>query len=359
MLKLTVFADLHYKKKMYASTVEHLRTIFDRANAHGSEIVLSLGDFCNDFRGSPEIVNEFLNNSYGLPVYNVYGNHELETMGNVMELVTPLLTNRPVNWGDQVCDGSVGYYWFDTDEYRFIALDTNYSYNPDTKEWEHNREGSWGPPGYAGIEGNNLYPNSLGPVQLEWLSDILHRSAEEKKSCILLSHAVLTARIAAHIHEVRAVERLIDEVNAICPGTVIMCMNGHRHTDTFLVRNNVVYFDVNVVLSGAWKENKEFHYLDGQGFEFTDYDENGNKLSVEHMDYNSLRQGSNTWFFDAPLSANITLDGSRLTIEGSSCGWAFDIAPDLDVFNDDTASSIATMISSHTYIFSDGGEKKC
>lgn len=352
-MKFTVFADLHYKKRMYATTVSDLDTIFDRANAYGSEAVMCMGDFCNDFRGSPEIVNAFLNNRYGLPAYNVYGNHELETMGNTMELVTPLLTNREVNWGHGIKDGSVGYYWFDTDEYRFIAVDTNYSYNPDIKEWEHNREGSWGPPGSAGLPGNNIYINSLGPKQFDWLKDTLYEAARQKKSCILLSHAPLTVRIKGCAYEAREIEKLVDEVNAFSTGTVRMCINGHRHTDTFLVRNNVVYFDVNVVRGGAWREKKDFHYESGQGFEFTDYDTDGREISREYIDYNSLRQGSNTWFFDSPLSANITLEGNKLTIEGSSCNWAYGVEPDPNSFSDDCALSMGTKIYSHTYVFAD------
>ena len=266
-----------------------------------------------------------------------------------MQLVTPLLTNREVNWGGE----GVGYYWFDTDEFRFIAVDTNYSYNPDTKEWEHNREGSWGPPGSAGLPGNNIYPNSLGPKQFEWLKKILYESAEQKKCCILLSHAPLTVRIEACTYDARAIERLIDDVNAVRAGTVKMCINGHRHTDTFLVRNNVVYFDVNAVRSGAWTEKKDFHYADGQGFEFTDYDAEGREISKEYVDYNCLRQGSNTWFFDAPLSADVVLEDNKLIIKGSSCNWAFGVEPDPDSFGEDNASSMGTAIYSHTYIFAD------
>lgn len=348
-MKFTVFADLHYKKGMYAASVDDLNTIFERANAYRSEAVLSMGDFCNDFRGSPEIVNSFLENRYGLPSYNVYGNHELETMGNTMQFVTPLLTNREVNWGE----GEVGYYWFDTDEFRFIALDTNYSFNPELGEWEHNREGSWGAPGSAGLPGSNKYPGSLGPIQIEWLEELLIDSARQGKRCILMSHAPLNAQMNAHAHEARTLEKLFDEINSIKKGTVMLCMNGHIHTDTFNVRNGVVYFDVNVVRSGAWMEKKDFHYLDGQGFEFVDYDADGNEISREYMDYNALRQGTNTWFFDAPLSANVTFEGNKLTIEGSSCKWAFDVAPDCDLFPDCFASGVNTKISSHTYVFED------
>ena len=92
-----------------------------------------------------------------------------------MRLVTPLLTNQEVNWGGE----GVGYYWFETDEFRFIALDTNYSFNPEMNDWEHNREGSWGAPGFSGLPGANKYPNSLGTAQTEWLRRVLFESAEQ------------------------------------------------------------------------------------------------------------------------------------------------------------------------------------
>ena len=58
--RFTVFADFHYKKMMYDSTVEDLNVIMERAKKFGSQFVLSLGDFCNDYKGSPEIVKAFL-----------------------------------------------------------------------------------------------------------------------------------------------------------------------------------------------------------------------------------------------------------------------------------------------------------
>ena len=351
MLKFTVFADLHYKKRMYSPSVEHLRAIFDRAEKHGSDMVISLGDFCNDFRGSPEVVNEFLNNRYDLPVYNIYGNHELETMGNVMERVTPLLTNQAVSWGHGITDGSIGYYYFDRDGYRFVAVDTNYSYNPETEEWEHNREGSWGAPGSCGLTGCNLYPHSMGPKQLLWLRETLLDAVHKSLKCILLSHATLTSQMEAHIHETREVEALVDEVNRIRRGTVIMCINGHRHTDAFLVRKDVVYFDVNTVINGAWRIKDTTHYEKGQGFTLVDYDAEGNEISRSHMDYNDLVQGTNTWAFAEPLSANITIDGNELIIEGMESRWAFDVEPDLEAFKDEEASRIMPRISSHKYIF--------
>ena len=171
--------------------------------------------------------------------------------------------------------------------------------------------------------------------------------------CILLSHAPLNAQMVACAHNAREIEEIIDEVNSIRKGTVRLCINGHRHTDTFNVRNGVVYFDVNVVRSGAWMEKKTFHYAEGHGFEFADYGADGKEISREHMDYNALRQGTNTWFFDAPLSANVTFEGNKLIIEGTDCKWACGVAPDLNAFSSRMASGINTKISSHRYVFED------
>ena len=179
MLSFLVFADLHYKKGMYAVRVQDLKQIMKRAHENNVDFVLHAGDFCNDYSGSPEIVKEYLKNAYDLSVYGVYGNHELESANNSMEAVTPLLTNDPnVVWEN-------GYYWFERKGYRFICADTNYSYNEKEQVWEHNRTASWGAP--AG----NLYPDSLGPEQLRWLESVLTDAAQKKIPCILVSHAGL------------------------------------------------------------------------------------------------------------------------------------------------------------------------
>lgn len=57
-LSFLVFADLHYKQGMYASTVADLQAILDRAAEHKVDFILHAGDFCNDYPGSPETERE-------------------------------------------------------------------------------------------------------------------------------------------------------------------------------------------------------------------------------------------------------------------------------------------------------------
>ena len=132
-IKFSVFADLHYKYGMYTASVEDLESVLERANSNNVDFVIHCGDICNDYTGSPELYNTYLNNKYGLKVYGIYGNHELEATNNSMEFVTPKLTNDSnVIWGtddSKIGDGTIAYYYFDVKGFRIVCLDTNYSFN--------------------------------------------------------------------------------------------------------------------------------------------------------------------------------------------------------------------------------------
>jgi DNA repair exonuclease SbcCD nuclease subunit len=86
MLKFLAFTDFHYEKMRFSTTVEDLTEIVNRANENNVDFLIHAGDFCGDFKNSPEIINEYLKNSYNLPCYGVIGNHDLEH-GNSVEIV--------------------------------------------------------------------------------------------------------------------------------------------------------------------------------------------------------------------------------------------------------------------------------
>ena len=321
-IKFTLFSDLHYKKRMYASTVADLEAIIDRAHASGSELILHAGDFCNDYKGSKEIVDAFLSNRSGLPAYGIYGNHELETPGNTMEFVTPRLSNRPVVYGTP--DGSfspeIGYYHFDMNGFRFVCLDTNYSYFEE--KWVHNLPASWGPPNGAGRT------NALGPDQVKWLEKTLIDAEKNDLLCVLVSHADFTAKLSqAPSYDWTSVREIIKKVNSE-KKTVVLAINGHYHTDHLNEIDGVFYLDCNTVRNGFWYPTTGQHYLPGQTFDFQDYDENGNPTKLEKLDLCSLSQAKNTWFSDSPQSAVITLSESALEIEGSSADWMYGVIPE-------------------------------
>lgn len=330
-LIFTLFADMHYKKGMYLPSVQDMEKILDRAHENNSDFVIHVGDLCNDYLGSPELVNAYLHNRYGLLACGVYGNHELETKGNTMAVVTPLLCSLPEKAVFGTADGrispEIGYYYFDIKGFRMICLDTNYSYNEALGVYEHNKEGSWGSPK------ENTLEDSLGPQQLSWLETVLTKSAEEGVSCVLFSHASFVEDWE-HSPEWETVGTLIKKANDRKKRTVVMVVNGHYHEDACKVLDNVLYLNTNVVRNGFWGVSHEQHYLDGQTFLFTDYDKSGRETRTYEKNINELSQAQNTYFFADPLSAVVKLspDGG-IKIEGAKTKWLYDVKPDADRMN--------------------------
>ncbi len=323
-LKFTAFSDMHYRVGMYSTTVADMKKVIDRAKATESEIMVHCGDMCNSYTLSPELIKPYLES--GIPVYGVYGNHELEGAENSMDKVTPKLTNDDVVWGTEdgkVGDGSIAYYYKDIREYRIVATDTNYSFNPENGEWEHNTTCSYGPP--AG----NIQGNSLGPVQFAWLERVLLDAAKQGKKCIILSHASYRGEISGGTPDWVAVDNLFTRVNAMKKGTVIMALNGHYHTNRMFEKNNIVYFDVNTTRNIWWQIQNEPHYVDGQGQMVEALDEQGNIIGEKWQNYNELWMEPHTWFCNDALSAVVTIeDDGNITIEGVESSWAYGLKPE-------------------------------
>ncbi len=320
-MRFVVFADLHYKKGMYASTVgRDLMPIIERARSSGAELIVHAGDLCNDYLGSPELIDALLRNRYDIPVFGAYGNHELESGGNTMEVVTPRLANRPVVYGtsDGKFSPEVGYYHVDIDGYRFVFTDTNYSLLDGGGG--HNRPASWGAP--AGAERTN----SLGPAQLSWLERVLYDAAEKGMRCVVVSHADFSGKNHPS-PDADAAREIFRRVNAKRK-TVILAINGHYHTDNLFTEDGISYFDCNTVKNGFWKPMDEQHYVPGQTYVSEDYNNEGIMTGERDADLCSLVQAKNTWFFDKPLCAVVTIGDDEIMIDGAQTSWMYDVVPE-------------------------------
>ena len=332
MLKFLVFADLHYFKGRYTAPVESLEKIMKRADDERVDLVLQMGDFSNDLAASPELRAPYFDNPYGLPVYGVYGNHELEKPGNTMESVTAFLSNRPVVFGKEPETEHTGYWYTDVKGYRLIGLDTNYMYHPVEDRWYHNSAETW-----PFVPGTERYI-SLGPSQLSWLRETIADAAEQGIPVIVLSHCALSG-LWSSSPDADAARAIFAEF----PGTVRLAINGHLHTDRFAERDGVVYFDVNTVHNGFWKPHKEHHYTEDQTFSYTGYTD-GVKTGVEDRPLTSLGQAKNTWFFDEPTSAVVTItDDGEITVEGCETAWLYGVVPPTD------SEAVYTGIRSRRY----------
>ena len=339
----SLFSDFHYIEGTYMSSMADMQAILDKAYENKVDFIMHGGDFCNNYKGSPELFQTYLQNNYDMPAYGIYGNHELESGGNSMQLVTPLLTNRndEVVWGTadgKIGDGSIGYYYFDVNGIRMICTDTNYSWNPTTQVWEHNYTASHNKP-----DGNEK-GNALGPVQLAWLKEVLNDAADKKMSCVVLSHQTMISDWA-YTPDGPAVRALFKEVNDRVPGTVLLAINGHLHTNHLVLEDGVLYLDMNTVRNGFWISGQEEYHYGNETFEIVRYNDDGSVKGTTTMLIDNLTQAKNTWFFADPMSAIVTVSSSgRVEIQGMETTWLAGIVPPNDGQN-----GVETKISSGVY----------
>ena len=323
MLKFLVFADFHYFKGVYHAPVDSLRKIMARAATEEVDFVIQMGDFSNHLAASPEIIPPYYGNTYGIPVYGIYGNHELEKCGNTMESINETLCNRPVCFGAEPETDDTGYWYADVKGYRLIGLDTCYMYHREEDRYYHNSAETW--PFVPGTE----KPNSLGTSQLAWLRVTIADAAEKGLKVLVFSHAALSGlwSSAPDADKARA-------IFAEFPGTVTLAVNGHLHTDRLAVRDGVAYFDVNTVHNGYWEPYPEHHYPPEQTFSYVPY-EGGIPGSPEVRPLTSLRQAKNTWFFTEPTSAVVTISetdgGTDISVDGCETAWEYGIEPPKDL----------------------------
>ncbi len=318
MLKFTTIGDFHYRKKMYATTVEDMEKIVENSFDEKVDFILHLGDLCTDYTHSPELISTLLNNKYSIPVYGIMGNHELEH-NHTPDMIIPYLTNRDVTFGEPIYNETKAAHWYtDIDNFRLIGLDTNFVYLPEKETWHRKLE-------FIRPEGSIL-DLSLAPLQLQWLEDVIAEASVLGKKVLIASHAPLVKD--PWIWESPDFESA-QKIFAKYPRTVLLAMNGHVHTDNFEVRNDVAYFDVNTARLGCWWHQDEHHYSPEHTFPFTEYDENGNVLSTVDMPFRELSQGINSWFFKDPLWATVTVtENGHVTIKGRKTEWAYDVVPE-------------------------------
>ena len=333
-MKFCLFSDFHYKKRMYASTIPMMGEIVDKAAKNGVDFILHCGDLCNDYSGSKELFDCLLKNRWDIPVYGVYGNHELESENNSMRVVTYKLTNRitDVIWGTDsknIENGCVSYFYFDFDVFRIICLDTSYSFNVAEKIWEHNKTASWCAPR------ENIKTYSLGERQSKWLQTVLDDAVNSNRHCILVSHAPFLKewRKDARMNKEEDIEEMLEYANERKKKTVIACFSGHWHTDRSTVKKDILFFDTNSAVNGFWEEgHTESHYNKNHTYIFRNYDSEGNSVGEDVKAYlDDTYMGKETWYFERPLSTVVEVsDDCTVTVKGMCSKWAYDVFPPTD-----------------------------
>lgn len=319
MVKFLVFSDLHYNKKTFAVTIDHLNQILKRAAEEKVDFVIQCGDFCTDYSRSPELVKAYKNNKYNLPVYGIYGNHEMEGgLDNTMQVITPTLCNREVVFGKE----GEPFWYTDINGFRIIGLDTNYSFNPETKKWEHNLPNSYG------AKAGNHPVATVYPEEFQWLDDILADAKQKGMKALAFSHHTPIKEWYEYPNNADEVKELYKKYS----GTLLMSINGDLHTDHFEVIDNVAYFDVNVALWADWITTPDapYPYEASKTFEFLDFDQKGELVGRIQKPYNSLVKKS--LYHKNPLSAVVTVDeDGNIDIKGSASEYIDGIEPNRQI----------------------------
>ena len=249
----------------------------------------------------------------------------METNGNNMKVVTALLNNREVIWGTadgKIGNGDIGYFYYETNGFRIVCVDTNYSYNTTTKTWEHNAPATSGPPS------ENTDSSSLGPVQLKWLENTLMDAAAKDIPCIVVSHHSFSG-VWSSSPDAAAVRSIFKKANDKRVGTVLLAINGHLHTNRAQIVDDVLYLDMNATRNVVWRSEKVAHYTDpAHTFKLITYYKDGSPEYAIKKSLNDLSMGKNTWFSADPLSAIVSVSTSgRICIDGMESKWIYGVVP--------------------------------
>ncbi len=280
-MKFLVFSDIHYNPGVSPSGDEAaLEALIERAKQNECDFILSGGDFC--FGPANDDVKRYLGifNDCGIPSYHSLGNHDTD--------------NSPLKEVIKYYKMPNNYYYFDDKGYRMIICDANYFLH----------EGK-----YYHFDLGNYYPHMpssvrgiMPPEQLEWLKEAIDSS---EYPCIIFNHEGIN-REKDGIHNMDSVREVIDSANKKKKHSVLMVINGHHHTDSICILENVAYFNLN---SASFQVANEHNFFPEE-------------LVKKYSVVNRLV------FFESPLSAVITLDKSNIKIEGTDGRYFMDITPE-------------------------------
>lgn len=265
-MKFSCFADFHYYPGMfYGASVATLQQIQARAVAEKCDFIIHAGDLVH----SPSTFNAFVDryNSFEIPSYNCLGNHDTDKTP-----YTEVLKHYKM---------PDGHYYFDCKGYRILVCDPNY-YLLDGAYIHYNLHE------HRELRGMPVVP----PDQLEWMETAI---AEAPGPCVLISHQSFEREADGVVNQAE-VRKILTDANARKPHSVLMCINGHYHRDNLRLLDGILYFDLNST-SYDWLDKRHDLYPDGD-------------IKREYYYF------THTLVYDRPVHAIITLEGTRVKIDG-------------------------------------------
>ncbi|SDD51602.1 3',5'-cyclic AMP phosphodiesterase CpdA [Paenibacillus sp. UNCCL117] len=304
-IRFGLMADVH-QDFMYKAE-ERLAEFVDHMNRERADFIVQLGDFCYPKPENKHFVSIW--ERFAGPAYHVLGNHDMDRCGK-QEMMDYL--GMPRN-----------YYSFDSGDYHFVVLDTNYLNLED---------------GYADYAHGNYHkhPKHIGnvtPEQLDWLKGDL---AATGKSTIIFSHQNLeSVHLGFNIGIQNSDELLavLREANAEAGfRKVVACMNGHSHLDGVKVIDDIYFIHIN---------SMSYFYM-GKDYERVRYSEEiteSHPLLARTAPY---REG---------LYALVTLEPGVLTIEGRETAYVGPPPLECGHSNSNAGHILSAKISSRRLLF--------
>ncbi len=260
-IKIGLIADIHHG--VIHDGEMRLRTFIDRMNEVKPDFVMQMGDFCYP---SDKYAKSFMAewHRYKGEKYHVIGNHDMDH-GFSREQVVKY-------WGMPA-----KYYSFEKGGYLFVVLDGN----------DKKKVGKVG--GYA---------RYIGSEQRAWFKQVLKNA---NKPVICFSHqAIYESKWG-----VQNADEMLDIVkqhNKKSEFKIVAWMNGHNHLDRHLVKDDVLYLEVNSA-SYQWM---------GGGFK--------HKAFPEHV-HNSYPYLGHVAAYKDPVYAILTIGNGKMKVEGVKSEW--------------------------------------
>ena len=269
-MKFLLFADIHCNASWPIHSTKELEIMQKRAEEEGCDFMIHAGDLCFNAAANVDFIEQY--NNFHIPSYHVLGNHDTDRT----PLETVMKMYRMPN----------NYYYFDCKGYRIIALDPNYYFSDGV--YTHYNMADYGNDG--------ALHGWLPTEQLKWLEETI---ASSPYPCLLISHQSFE-RAADGVNNQVEVRRIINEANVQKPHSVLMCMNGHYHTDYIRILDNVCYLDVNSAV-GMWIPKPHDFYPE--------------ELRSAYKGYRNL-----VCYGELPVYCIVTVEGTTITIDGVKGG---------------------------------------
>jgi predicted phosphodiesterase len=208
MIKFLVFSDLHYDDAEDGDT--RIDNILVNAQSRQLDFIVSLGDLCKPILPNRKVLEKF--NSLGVPFYPVIGNHETDEAD--LSAITEFYSlNSP-------------YYSVIYGSYKLIFLNTCYLMENGTEKAYYKR--------------NFKHSSSVHPIvpieEIRWLQEELKTGT---KYIVFSHHSFVNEFMKRGVSNKSTMQELFRE------NSVLLCLNGHDHGDSFACVDGVSYMTVN------------------------------------------------------------------------------------------------------------------